>query len=160
MPMETRTSKVFFSNILLSKNSRKFPRTAAVGKKKEKKVRCFIFYPPNGCRRRKLFFVVTNCQHADRNHLVRRSTLDLDIDSAHGQPSRYLARPTNSDDGLEDIRWAHGLGGESLVAASYGILPNLKKSLFFYIRDGRRSFVFWFVQSSGQLFFYLNNMPG
>ena len=87
----------------------------------------FFFFPPNGCRRRNLFFLVANCQHGDRNQLVRRSTLDLDIDSAHGQPARYLARPTSIDDGLEDIRWIHGLGVESLSAASYGILPNLKK---------------------------------
>ena len=38
MSMETRRSKVFFSNILLQKNSRKKTRTAAVGKKREKKV--------------------------------------------------------------------------------------------------------------------------
>ena len=53
------------------------------------------------------------------------------IDAAHGQPARSPARPTNIDGGLEDIRWIHGLGGESLPAASYGILPNLKKKSIF-----------------------------
>ena len=81
-----------------------------------------------------MIFMVANCQHGDRNQLVRRSTLDLDRDSAHGQPARYLARPTNTDDGLEDIRWIHGLGGKSLSAASYGILPNLKKNSFCVLR--------------------------
>ena len=31
------------------------------------------------------------------------------------------------DDGLEEIRWPHVLGGKSLPAASYDILPNIKK---------------------------------
>ena len=37
----------------------------------------------------------------------------------------------NVDDGLEDIRWILGLGGEKLPAASNALLPNLKKGLFF-----------------------------
>jgi len=41
-----------------------------------------------------------------------------------------------------------------LPAASCGILSNLKKSLFFAIRDGSRNFVFCFVHTSGYLFFY------
>ena len=36
----------------------------------------------------------------------------------------------NVDDGLEDIRWIRGLGGDRLPAASYALLPNLKKALF------------------------------
>ena len=36
----------------------------------------------------------------------------------------------NIDDGLEDIRWIRGLGGEKLPAASYGLLPYLKKAYF------------------------------
>ena len=105
-----------------------------------------------------MFFLGANCQRADRNQLVRRSTLYLNIDAAHGQPTRCPARPTSINDGLEDIRWIHRLGGESLPAVSYGILPNLKKKLFFAIRDGWRSFVFCFVQTSGQMFFY--HTPG
>ena len=35
----------------------------------------------------------------------------------------------NVDDGLEDIRRIRGLGGEKLPAASYALLPNLKKGL-------------------------------
>ena len=53
------------------------------------------------------FFQVSNCQHADRNELVRRSTLDLNIHSAHGQPARCAARPTNIDDVLKVIRWIY-----------------------------------------------------
>ena len=123
-----REVKIFFSKILLSKNSRKYPRTVAVGKKR-KQILDFSSFS-NGCRRRSLFFLVANCQHADKNQLVRRSTLDLKIDSVHGQPARCPARPTDIDDGLEDIRWIHALGGESLPAASYGILSNLKKTIF------------------------------
>ena len=36
----------------------------------------------------------------------------------------------NVDDGLEDVRWIRGLGGEKLPAASYAPLPNLKKGYF------------------------------
>ena len=43
----------------------------------------------------------------------------------------------NVDDGLEDIRWIRGLGSESLPAASYALLPNLKNGLFFAIREGQ-----------------------
>ena len=36
--------------------------------------------------------------------------------------------PRNSiEDGLEEMRWMHALGGKSLPAASCGILPSLKK---------------------------------
>ena len=124
--------KICFSKILLPKNSRKIPRTDAVGKREKTCLIFFgVFFLLNGCRRCNSFFLVANCQHADRNQLVRRSTLDLNIDSTHGQPARCPARPTNIDDGLEDIRWIHGLGGESLPAASYDILPNLKKKTIF-----------------------------
>ena len=157
MPMETRSS-ICFSNTLLKKNSRKFSRTAAVSGEKSEKYLIFDFPPPHGCRRRNFVFLVANCQHGDRNQLVPRSELDLDIDSAQGQPARYLARPTNIDDGLEGIRWSHGLGGESLRAASHGILTNQKKSLFFAIRDGCRIVFFCFVQTSGEMFFNLT--PG
>ena len=100
---------------------------------------CLLFL--NGCRRRNLFFLVASCQHADKNQLVRRYTLDLDIGSAHGQPAWCRARPTSLDDDLVDVRWIHGLGGESLPTASYGILPHLKKKVFYAIRDGWRKFV-------------------
>ena len=60
---------------------------------------------------------------------MRRETLDLGIDSALGQPAWCRARPTSIDGDLENIRWTHDLGGESLPAASYGLFPNLKKRL-------------------------------
>ena len=56
------------------------------------------------------------------------------------------------------ISGAHDLGGESLPAASYGIFLNLKKGLFFAMRDGWKSFVFCFVHISGQLCLY--HRPG
>jgi len=42
----------------------------------------------------------------------------------------------NVDDDLEDIRWNRGLGGERLPTASYTLLPNLKKGLFFAMGEG------------------------
>ena len=36
----------------------------------------------------------------------------------------------NVDDGLEDIKWIGGLGSEKLPAASYALLPYLKKVYF------------------------------
>ena len=50
--------------------------------------------------------------------------------STHGQPASCQARPAHVDDGLEDIRWIRGLGGEKLSAASYALLPDLKKVCF------------------------------
>ena len=49
------------------------------------------------------------------------------------------------DDGLEDIRWIRGLGGEKLPAASYALLANPKKGIFFAIGEGSRflSFVIY-----------------
>ena len=42
----------------------------------------------------------------------------------------------NVDDGLEDIRWFRGLGGERSPAASYALLRNLKKiSIFCHRRE-------------------------
>ena len=60
----------------------------------------------------------------------------------------------NVDDGLEDIRWIRGLGGEKLPAASYALLPNLKKGLFFAIGEGSRIFVACFLHSSAQMCLY------
>ena len=47
-----------------------------------------------------------------------------------------------------------GLGGERLPAASYALLPNLKKGLFFAVGGGSRIFVVCFLHTSGQLFSY------
>ena len=41
-----------------------------------------------------------------------------------------------------------GLGGEKLPAASYALLPSLKKGLFFAIGDGSRILVACFLHSS------------
>ena len=60
----------------------------------------------------------------------------------------------NVDDGLEDIRWIRGLGGEKLPAASYALLSNLEKGVFFAIGEGWRIFVACFLQSSAQMCLY------
>ena len=79
------------------------------------------------CTRRNLRFHVENSQHADKKQLTRRYAFDLDIEATHGQPGSFRARPVNVDDGLEDIRWIRGLGGEKLPAASNALLQNMKK---------------------------------
>ena len=106
------------------------------------------------CTRRNLRFHVENCQHADQKQLTRRKAFDLDIEATHGQPGSCRARPVKVDDGLEDIRWIRGLGGEELPAAFYALLPNLKKGLFFAIGDGTRIFVACFLHSSAQMCLY------
>ena len=58
------------------------------------------------------------------------------------------------EDGLEDIRWIRGLGGEKFPAASYALLPNLKRGLFFAIGEGSRIFVACFLHSSAQMCLY------
>ena len=60
----------------------------------------------------------------------------------------------NEDGGLEDIRWVRGLGGEKLPAASYALLPNQKKGLFFAIGEGSRIIVACFLHSSAQMCLY------
>ena len=57
------------------------------------------------------------------------------------------------DDGLEDIRWIRGLGGEMLPAAFYALLPNLKRPIF-AIGEGSRNFVACFLHSSVQMCLY------
>ena len=59
----------------------------------------------------------------------------------------------NVDDGLEDIRWIRGLGGDKLPASN-ALLPNLKKGLFFAIGEGSRIFVAFFLHSSAQMCLY------
>ena len=58
---------------------------------------------------------------------VSISNTAFNIESTHSQPASCRATPMKVDDGLEDVRWVHGLGGERLLAASYALLPNLKK---------------------------------
>ena len=77
--------------------------------------------------RRKLRFHVENCQHADQKQLTRRQAFDFDVQSTHGEPGSWRARPVNVNDGLENVRWIRGLGGEKLPVTSYALLPNLKK---------------------------------
>ena len=60
----------------------------------------------------------------------------------------------DAGDGLIDIRWIRDLGCESLPAASYALLLNLKKGLFFAIGEGSIVFVVCFLHTSGQMFLY------
>ena len=106
------------------------------------------------CTRRNLCFHVENCQHADQKQLTRRQAFNLDIEATHGQPGSCRARPVKVQDGLEDIRRIRGLEGEKLPAASYALLPNLKKKaylVFFAIEEGSRIFVACFLHSSAQM---------
>ena len=100
--------KSCFSNVLLSKSSRNNSRTAAVGKKEKNALFIYLF-SPNGCRRRNFFFLVANCQHGDRNQLVRRSTLDLDIKT---QPT---ANPLGIWQGQRIFKTASKISGRSMV---------------------------------------------
>ena len=89
------------------------------------------------------------------NTLIKNSSRDdLDIEATHGQPGSCRARPVNVDDDLEDIRWIRGLGGEKLPAASYALLPNPKKDLFFAIGEGSIIVVACFPHSSAQMCLY------
>ena len=105
----------------------------------------FIFFFANGCRRRNLFFLVTNCQDDDKNQLVRRLTLDLNIYSSHGQPARCPARPPSIYEAFEDFRWIHGSRGRELAGGVRRHPPKPEKtSLFFAIRDFWRICVIFF----------------
>ena len=117
---------------------------------KRNKKSVFIFICSLGCTRRNLCFHVENCQHPDQKQLTRRYTFD--IESTQSQSASCRARPKNIDDGLEGITWIRGLGGEKLCAASYALLPNLKKGLFFVVGGGSRIFVVCFLHTSGQMY--------
>ena len=133
--METRCCKVIFPNYSKKKPAEDTLVPSLWGTR-EKNV-CFSrIICSRCCTRRNLRFHVEKIQHADQKQLTRRQAFDLDIEATHGQPGSCRARPVNVDDGLEDIRWIRGLGGEKLPAASYALLPNLKKDLFFAIGEG------------------------
>ena len=155
--METRCSRVIFPNY-----SKKKPAEDSIVPPlrgtREKNV-CFSrIVCSRWCTRRKLRFLVENCQRAYQKHLTLRQAFDVDIGTAHGQPGSCRARPVNVDDGLEDIRWIRGLGGERLPAASYAFLPNLKKGLFLAIGEGSIIFVACLLHSSAQT--CLHQTPG
>ena len=141
MTMETRCSKVIFPKYSKNRNRLKIRSYRPYGEHGEKKNVRFsriIFSRCCTCTRRNLRFHVENCQHADQKQLTRRLAFNLDIEATHRQPASCRARPVNVDDGLEDIRWIRGLGGEKLPAASNALLSNLKKRLFFAIGEGSR----------------------
>ena len=131
--METRCSKVIFPKYSKKRNRlkiRSYRRYGEHGGKKNVRFSRIVFSRCCTCTRRNLRFHVENCQHADQKQLTRRLAFDLDIEATHRQPASCRARPVNVDDGLEDIRWIRGLGGERLPAASCALLPKLKKGPF------------------------------
>ena len=128
-PRKREVQKSLLKNIAF-KEQPKNSSYRRCGKKREKKKNLIFF--PQRLQEEYIFFFVANCVHGDRNQLVRRSTLDVEIDSAHGQPAWYLAR-TNIDDGLEGISRNHGLGDESLPAGAYEILRNIYIYIYIYI---------------------------
>ena len=78
----------------------------------------------------------------------------IDLRPPHqSQPTANALRvgPMNVDDGLEDIRWIRGPGGERLPAASYALLPSLKKGLFLVIGKGLRICAVCFLHVSAQM---------
>ena len=153
MTTETRCCKVFFPKYPKKKSAEDTLVPPLWGKWGGKCLFLWIFCS-RCCTRRKLCFHVGNCQHADQKQFTQRYAFDLDIESTHGQPASCRARPVNLDDGLEDIRWIRGPGGEKLPAASNALLPNLKKGLFFAIGEGSRIFVACFLHSSAQMCLY------
>ena len=137
MTMVTRCSKVIFPNY-----SKKKPAedTLVPPLWRTREDVCFSrIICSRCCTRRNLRFQVENCQHSDQKQLTRRYAFDLDIEATHGQPGSFRATPVNVDDGLEDIRWIRGLGGEWLPAASYALVPKLEKGLVLlsFKRDGQ-----------------------
>ena len=143
MTMEKRCSQTYDNGnamfqSYLSKYSKKrnrlkirsYRRYGEHGEKKNVRFSRIVFSRCCTCTRRNLRFHVENCQHADQKQLKRRLAFDLDIGETHRKPASCRARPVNVDDGLEVIRRIRGLGGEKLPAASYALLPNLKKGLF------------------------------
>ena len=62
------------------------------------------------------------------------------------------------DGGLEDIGWIRGLRGENWPAASFALLPSLKKGLFLAIGEGSGNCVSCFLRSGAQL--SLHQTPG
>ena len=138
MTMETRCSKVIFPNYSKKKPAEDTLVPPLWGTR-GKNVRFSRIICSRCCTRRNLRFHVENSQHADQKQLTRRQAFDLDIGATHGQPGSCRARPVNVD-GLEDIRWIRGLGGEKLPAASNALLSNLKKGLVFCHRRGIENF--------------------
>ena len=147
--MEMRCSKVFFPNY-----SRKKPAEDTL-------------VPPLWGTREKIVFLrvfVHAAVSGGTCAFTLKIVKPLIKDSSRDDRSRHRsnprrtgscrARPVNVDDGLEDIRWMRGLGGEKLPAASYALLPNLKKGLFLPSERDREFFVACFLHSSAQMCLY------
>ena len=151
MAMETRYAKVFFPNY----SKKKLAEDTLVPPLRGTRENVFVFlglFVSRCCARRNLRFHVENCLHADQKQLTRRQTFDLDIEATHGQPGSCRARPVDVDGGLEDINWIRGLRGEKLPAASYALLPNLKKLYFWPSERDREFFRLFYTQQRPNVF--------
>ena len=106
--------------------------------------------------RRNLCFHVGTCQHAASK--TAHAPIDpRSRDRITPRPIRFQcrARPMNVDDGLEDIRWIRGQGGERLPAASCALLPNVKKEkkVFFAIGEGSIIVLVCFLHQSPKVLY-------
>ena len=72
------------------------------------------------------------------------------LDTINPRPTRFVSGKASEC----RRQWIRGLGGEKLLAASYALLRNLKKGLFFAIGETSRFFVACFLHSSAQRFLY------
>ena len=134
-------SRVFFRNYCLQETAEDIFSYCRCGEKGETGLN-FFSVVSSGCKRRNLlFYFVENCQHADKNQLVQRQTFALDIDSAHGQPTWYRARPTSMEDDLEHTGdqvnpWSRG---RELAGGVLRSSPEPGQKFFFLAnRDGSR----------------------
>ena len=109
-----REVQKFFSKHIAFKEQPNISSYRRCGKKEKQGLIIFLVGFPTAAGGAICFFslqfvntlIVTTSSCDDRRSI---ST----IDSAHDQPAWCRARPTSIDDGLENIRWVHGLGGES-----------------------------------------------
>ena len=89
-----------------------------------------------GCTRRNLCFTLkivnTLIKNSSRDDRPSISTYNqATANPLRVGPASCRARPMNVDDGIEDIRLIHVLGGERLPLAFYALLPNPTKCLVF-----------------------------
>ena len=140
-----------FISKLLKKTIRwRYSRTPLWGKRGKKSL-FFKIICSRYCTRRNLCFNFENSQWPK----TAQATIDLWSRPRINPPPTYFVSSkatVNVGDGLENIRWIRGLGGEKLLAASYALLPNLKNSLFLAIGVGSRFFRLFSTQQRPNVF--------
>ena len=119
----------------------------------EKNVRFYNFICSRGWARNLCFHADTLIQNSLGDD---RPSISISINRINPRPTRFVSGKANEciDDGLKDIRWIRGLAGDRLPAASYALLPNLKKGLLFAIGEWSRFLVVCFLLTSDQVFGY------